>query len=193
MAMQPELIEALARTLEYPTPDTAAQALAAADGLAERSAPADDMAKELRALVLWLEGAEVGMAEERYSRLFDLKPVCTLNLGWHLFGDTYQRGALLAGLAGELTLHGVQHRHDLPDYLPTLLRLLAAFDDPEHATVLVHAVLLPALVKLKKALEHSDNPWSPVLNALTPLLEREIPKGRVDVPAPRRALEVLQC
>ncbi len=119
--------------------------------------------------------------------------MCTLNLGHHLFGDTYQRGALLAGLASSLTEVGITSANDLPDHLPTLLRLLGRLSDDEDLCLLVHSVMLPALSKVSKALAETTAPWPRMLAGLSEVLLHEVPKGDREVPVPRKPLEVLQC
>jgi len=151
------------------------------------------VADTLNELADWLESAGIGEAEERYTQLFDMKPVCTLNLGHHIFGDTYARGALLAGLAGELNRHEIAHRFDLPDFLPTMLRLLAAMQDEEDRQLLVHSVMLPALKKVATALEESPGPWPQLLRHLPRVLKRLVPKGSAELPKLQRPLEVLSC
>jgi nitrate reductase delta subunit len=183
--------DALATALEYPRHETGAQARAGLASLDERHRATREA---LAALADELEVNGVNGAEERYTRLFDLKPVCTLNMSWHIFGDTYDRGALLAELVPELDAHGVAHQHDLPDYLPTLLRLLGRLSDEEDQQLLTHAVLLPALSKITRKLDPSTDVWSRLLVTLPDLLASEVPMGSsTDIPVPRRQLEVLQC
>jgi nitrate reductase molybdenum cofactor assembly chaperone NarJ/NarW len=178
----------LASALEYPTEGAAGSARAAA---AELRAGNGEVAAGLDRIAAAVEEG-VHSAEERYTRLFDLKPVCTLNIAWHIFGDTYARGALMAQLVPELERHGVEFRHDLPDYLPSLLRLLSAFEDEEDRQLLAHAVILPGLKKVARTLEGSSDPWALVLAGLPEVIARLVPKlGRTDIPVPRRALEVL--
>ncbi len=40
--------------------------------------------------------------EELYTRTFDLNPVCALEIGWHLFGEDYERGAFLVRMRDQL-------------------------------------------------------------------------------------------
>ncbi|MDP6124956.1 MAG: hypothetical protein QGH20_04280, partial [Candidatus Latescibacteria bacterium] len=127
-----------------------------------------------------------------YTLLFDLKPVCTLNLGHHIYGDTYQRGALLAGLASDLNAAGIDHGHDLPDFLPTLLRLLGWLDDEEDRRLLVYAVMEPALKSINAALKDSSGPWPEILRLLPALITSLVPRGLEEIAVPKRRLEVLQ-
>ncbi|MEE8408207.1 MAG: molecular chaperone TorD family protein, partial [Myxococcota bacterium] len=119
--------DALARCVDYPRADLSEHAGATAARLRrdiDDSVALTAMIDALASLEKWSRSVGVAAAQERYTQLFDLKPVATLNVSHHILGDTYQRGALLAGLAAELNKAGIPHGHDLPDFLPTLLRLV---------------------------------------------------------------------
>jgi nitrate reductase delta subunit len=183
------LVDVLCACVEYPTAQTGAAALELAQAAGDSS-----VGRAAAELAAWLRQVPVAAAEERYTQLFDLKPVVTLNLTHHLFGDTYDRGALLAGLAGELGARGIPHAHDLPDHLPTILRLLAALEEEEDRILLAHAVVVPALRKVADKLAQSEGPWPALLRALPDFIATRIPRGETEVPElPERPLEVLQC
>lgn len=166
MAPRTEFFDALAALFEYPGPDVAAVA-ALAHSLAVDDAPS--LVPAVGALDAWIVAHGAEAAEERYTTLFDLKPVCTLHLGYHLFGDTYQRGELLAGLARELRVAGLSAGEDIPDFLPTVLRLIPRIDR-EAAGDLVDTLVLPALGRMNKALEESSAPWATLLRDLPSFL-----------------------
>lgn len=182
--------DGIAEALEYPTLDTVASARRAADALVRRHDTGAAMAAALTALAAYLEQAEHGAAEEWYTVLFDLKPVCSLYVGWHIFQDTYDRGALLAGLAEELKKAGVVYQHDLPDYLPTLLRLVARLEPGEGRSLLVHEVICRGLTALERPAQSLSGPWKEVLLNLGALLRAEVHEP---TPLPRNRLEVVSC
>lgn len=157
-----EILELAAAALEYPDDRSASRVR---EGLERIGSSCPEMSNALARLAAWLDSAAPGVAEERYTSLFDLSPVCTLHAGYHVFGETYQRGALLAGLVEELRKAEVSERGELSDFLPTLLRLLPRQSEEDRAT-LVDYVLLPALVRMNVALEGSTSPWADVLRAL---------------------------
>jgi len=170
MSLDARTLDALAACLEYPTPDTAARARAAAGGLATDHPL---LSAALWNLAVYLERDVAREAEERYTALFDVNPVCTLHVGYHVFGDTYPRGELLAALAAELRRHGIGTNGDLPDFLPTLLRLLGRLEDPEDRRLLRALALLPALRRMAGLLEDSKDAWSRILCALPAELAEE--------------------
>jgi nitrate reductase delta subunit len=181
--MDAALLEAVAAALEYPGPGKAER-----PGTAEALTCAPPaLASALRALGAYLAAAPAGEAEERYTALFDLNPVCTLHAGYHLFGEDYKRGELLAGLAAELRKADLLIGTELPDYFPALLRLTAR-SDPAGRETLVDYLLLPALVKMTDALKASESPWAAVVRALSsalaPLGTGEDVAAQLFAPAP---------
>ncbi len=159
-----QLLTDVSHLLEYPGEET--------PGLAQRTAETwkeGPMAQAIQALAEWA-GKDPRGCEERYTQLFDMSPRCTLNVGYHLFGEDYQRGLLLAYLQAELRNAGVEDEKDLPDYLPTLLRLLVNLEDPEDKTLLVERLIVPGLEKMTSELEGDKTPFSSILRALPELL-----------------------
>jgi len=161
-----ETLELVAACLEYPSAQTPALARRAAERTAGDHIA---LARALWDLAVWLETAPLSEAEERYTALFDLDPVCTLHVGYQVFGDTYPRGAFIANMARELRQAGVGRGSDLPDFLPVVLRLLAV-TGADEAEPLLEVVVRPALVKMSQALSGSRSPWSDVIRALPELL-----------------------
>lgn len=208
--LQHPWLDDLATALEYPSGTTALRCAEATRTLPEKYSV---MHKALTDLEHWLNRAAHGQAEEWYSRIFDLNPDCTLNIGYHLFGEQYERGAFLAGLVGEHRRVGLEIPDDLPDYLPSILRLLARVEELEDAQTLVSHAMLPALHRMQADLAKSEAPWVPLLTALPEVLEttfdtvgipedmypardktflgqRELPVGSATPDSPRRRRHV---
>ncbi len=76
-----ETQDLVAACLEYPRANTARDARRAAERAAGDHAA---LARALWELAVWLETAPAGEAEERYTTLFDLSPVCTLHVGYQV-------------------------------------------------------------------------------------------------------------
>jgi len=196
MSLSGASCDALACCFDYPTPRLAETARDAARGVATEAAatPARrELVAALDGLRSWALSIGLAAAEERYTQLFDLKPVATLNVSHHLLGDTYQRGALLAGLAGELNRAGISHERDLPDFLPTLLRLLGHQADAEERCLLVHSVVCPGVTQVAEKLRSSPGPYPALLRALVEFLACEEPAGAVEIPELRKPVEGPAC
>lgn len=113
--------------------------------------------------------------QELYTRTFDLSPVCALDIGYHLFGENYKRGVFLANLAETEAPFDLGQEHQLPDYLPVLLRLLTKLDeDEELRSALIVECMVPALEKMLKTLREGDNPYRHLMAAVQATLESEV-------------------
>ena len=102
--------------------------------------------------------------QEAYVETFDFDPECSLEMGWHLHGDRPERGALLARLRADLAAVQVSEGVNLPDYLPTLLRLIARCD--EAAAAALAAAIAPAAAGVLDRLRARQNPFVAPLEAV---------------------------
>lgn len=176
------LLEDVATCLEYPGEGYEEKKTVARRHRALDETPARRrLGRALSGLALHLSEKGKSSSEETYTRLFDLSPVCTLHLGYQLFGDSYERGELLARLVPEIRAAGIELDGELPDFLPVLLRLVARLSEDEDRQVLVEHLFLPGLGKMISALENSADPWSDVLRALTDLLRESVLSERKEV------------
>jgi nitrate reductase molybdenum cofactor assembly chaperone NarJ/NarW len=128
-------------------------------------------------------------AQEMYTSAFDLNPSCALELGWHLFGEKYERGLLLVRMRQELRRHGIAETTELPDHLTHALRLLDRMEH-EPAEDFTGAIVLPAIQKLLAAMKQSSNPYEHVLCALELFLRSTFPDLEIELPV--QQLPVLQ-
>ena len=83
--------------------------------------------------------------QEIFTRSFDVQSITTLGVGYVMFGDDYKRGEVLVNLSRELRDVGIDCGTELPDHLPTVLRLIARWEDRELAEEFVQEILHPAL------------------------------------------------
>lgn len=91
---------------------------------------------------------ELDEAQEIFTRTFDVQSITTLGVGYVMFGDDYKRGELLVNLSREHGVAGVDCGTELPDHLPTVLRLIARWSDPEILAEFVEEILHPALRRM---------------------------------------------
>ena len=83
--------------------------------------------------------------QEIFTRSFDVQAITTLGVGYVMFGDDYKRGEMLVNLNREMRDAGIDCGTELPDHLPTVLRLIARWEDRELAQEFVQEILHPAL------------------------------------------------
>lgn len=111
--------------------------------------------------------------QERFVETFDLDADCAPDLGWHLFGERYERGEWLAGLRADLRRLGLEASAELPDHLTNVLRILAR-DEPKQAEALARFVA-PALDSLHAALERRQSPYRHALAAVRQIVAASAP------------------
>lgn len=101
--------------------------------------------------------------QEDYTDTFDLEPACSLELGWHLFGDTRDRGGFLAALRDDLRRAGVEETAGLPDHLAHLLSLIAR--EPSERAAEHARLVAPAIASVRSALAFRCSPYVHLLDA----------------------------
>lgn len=161
--MRTETFDALARLLAYPRPDFR-------DALAEALAAAPQpVATSLARFDEAVAGLQPHELEEAFTTTFDLDPVAALEVGWHLFGDTYERGRFLVEMRQRLHRLGMSESGELPDHLATVLRVLPRLD-ARDAEQLVQGAVMPALHKMLEPLRSRESLFLPLLQAVDALL-----------------------
>jgi len=85
--------------------------------------------------------------QELYTQTFDLNPTCSLEVGWHLYGENYSRGEFLVAMRQTLRRLKVMETTELPDHLTHVLAAFGRMDTAE-AGRFGPEFLLPALEKM---------------------------------------------
>jgi nitrate reductase delta subunit len=119
--------------------------------------------------------------QELYVQTFEFNPACTLEIGWHLFGENYERGEFLVRMREQLRRHGVGESAELPDHLTHLLALIPRMDRSEAAELVGQSVL-PAVARIREALK--DNSYGALIAAIETALDADFPD------APRRPMHL---
>ena len=163
-------LPAIADLLEYPGVDWDSVVVATLELLADANS---ELAMTFAKFHEGIENLSLSEHQELYTRTFDLNPVCALEIGYHLFGENYKRGQFLASLRETETPFELGQEHQLPDYLPVLLRLLIKLDDEELRASLVGECLIPAIGKMIASFKDSENPYRHLLAAVRATLQAE--------------------
>jgi nitrate reductase delta subunit len=127
----------------------------------------------LREFLCDVQSTPIPLLQECYTRIFDLNPICTLETGYHLFGENYKRGLFLANLSETEKSHEIDLNGQLPDYLPALLLLLDRLPEDELRADLISQCMVPALEKMSQALSKSKSPYAHLIAAVGELLQRD--------------------
>lgn len=168
-------LERIGRLLRYPDADYPAAVAAALEAVraaapsarAETSAP-DTLraaAAALAAFARAIEGRSAAELQELFTRTFDLNPLAALEVGWHLYGEDYERGAFLVRMRERLRRHAIDEAGELPDHLASLVVLLARLPAGEAAELAATAVG-PAVEHMLPPLEAAGNTFAPLLKAV---------------------------
>ncbi len=169
--MNAELYNSLAGLLGYPEADFRANVARTRDAIGDCQSALGN------AVALFADESAplpVHRLQELFIQTFDLSPVCSLEMGWHLFGENYDRGLLLVKMRQHLRLHGIAETTELPDHLTNALRLLARMHGDAGA-YFAEAIVLPALEKMLAAIRGKDNPYEHVLDAARLAIREEYP------------------
>ena len=189
------LYDALALVLTYPTPvykdalAHGAELLASsahansADSRQAFGAAAESAPDPLAAYAAFhgaLAPLDTNALEELFTRTFDINPDCCLEVGWHLYGENYERGAFLVQMRGHLRRFRLAESTELPDHLTHALRILGRFD-PEEGGRFAHRYILPALEKMRAGFEGKDNPYASLLSAISMIITANHPEPAPEV------------
>jgi len=164
--------ELLAALLRYPAEDYASEAVRCCNVLAN---DAPEIGLQLQDFVEQTHSLSLEDLQVLYTATFDLDPVCSLEVGWHLFGENYERGEFLVRMRGELRRLGVKESTELPDHLSHALEALGRMES-EEAADFAAACLFPALGKMAAGINGKSNPFENVLLAAARLLELRYPR-----------------
>jgi len=142
------------------------------DCIGELTPAIPDAPAQLKSFQNSIADKSLGQLQEAYTNAFDLRPDCTPNLGYHLFGDDGRRGLFLAELKGRMESRGIRPGVELPDHIAVLLRYVDIADKEERIPV-IEDCLLPAVARMVEVLKPSGNPYEHALSALLSLIRHQ--------------------
>jgi len=104
--------------------------------------------------------------KELYTTVFDMNPSTTLNITYHLWGDSAKRADSLARLRQVYLEAGYEcTTGELPDYLPLMLEFLALCPQAQGTDLIREC--LQALEGLVRRLQETALPYAALLQPLT--------------------------
>ncbi|HQU37449.1 MAG TPA: nitrate reductase molybdenum cofactor assembly chaperone [Anaerolineales bacterium] len=161
------LFDSFAALLEYPSADFSEQAQRCLDLMRTINPEA---AESLQRFANFIEENSLQRMQELFTTTFDMQPVCYPYVGFHLYGESYKRGAFMAQLNEAYHGIGYSAEQELPDNLAVILRFIG-FDSENRYSEFSQALLsdgvLPSLEKMLKVFgEGSENPYFAILSAL---------------------------
>lgn len=113
--------------------------------------------------------------QELYTTTFDLSPVCSPHVGFHLFGESYKRGSFMAQLREEYQRFGMQEGSEIPDHFSYILRYCAELSsvDQELYRELLTLVLLPSMEKMTALFAETTNPYKYLMESFSSWLAEQ--------------------
>ncbi len=154
------LLTSFADLLSYPNSSIRARAEECRVQLQESHPEA---AAALESFLHGLRQCDFERLKELYTVTFDVQPVCYPYIGYHLFGESYKRGAFMAQLNEAYRACGFSAGQELPDHLSVALRFLgldATNREGEFCQALLNSGLIPALEKMLRTFgAQSENPY----------------------------------
>ncbi|MGD9898588.1 MAG: nitrate reductase molybdenum cofactor assembly chaperone [Calditrichaceae bacterium] len=121
--------------------------------------------------IKYVERTELSDIEELFTRSFDMNPLTCLEIGWHLYGEDYQRGEFLVKMRQSLEEFKITESVELPDHLSHCLKLMAVLESDE-VQIFSENYLLPAIGKILKNFS-GDNPYKPVIEILKYVIDEK--------------------
>lgn len=171
--IEPPIFQALAKLFSYPDERTIEASELVYVALR------DDLPEAARALSQFgaiVEQCSLSELEEAFTATFDVNPACALEVGWHLFGEEYARGQFLVRMREEMRRYGIAESRELPDHITHVLAVIAAMPQVA-ADRFVAACVLPAVARMRSALEGGTSPYRHVVACLAALLEHQWGRG----------------
>lgn len=157
--------------LEYPTSEVAQQA---GQCLTRLTPVHPEAAGTFDTFACAMQQLSLERVQELYTTTFDMQPVCYPYVGYHLFGESYKRGAFMARLNETYRTFGYSAGQELPDHMSTVLRFLgldAVNRQGDFCRSLVDEGLVPALGKMLQTFgAQSENPYHALLSAIQLIL-----------------------
>lgn len=113
-----------------------------------------------------------GELEELYTSTFDINGICSLDVGYLVFGEDYKRGEFLVRVNEVHRQNGIALGTELGDHLTNLLQLISISEEDEFVNEFVQKILLVACDKMLAAFSYNkDNPFYIPLSVIHRTLE----------------------
>ena len=168
------MLDAFTDILLYPESDHESKVQTCIAQFSDEHADVREMVGEYLSQIAPLSLSEM---EELYIKTFDLNKTGTLDLGWHLFGEDYNRGLFLVKIRQYLQLLKIPESSELPDHVSQVLKVLGRMSHDE-ANQFAYACVIPSLETIAEGIQE-DNPHDRLIQGLIQLLKTlfEVPAG----------------
>jgi len=132
--------------------------------------PSTPAIERLESFANSVEPLGVTELQELYTQTFDLSPMCSPHVGYHIFGESYKRGALMAQLRAAYQDMGLPEGAEIPDHLAYVLKYCSVLAGLESKAdiyeELLNLILYPGLSKMADTFADSTNPYKYLVESL---------------------------
>jgi nitrate reductase molybdenum cofactor assembly chaperone len=162
-----EALDRLAALFTYPQ----GQGLYGMHGLAEElGADCPEAGAALARCADAMANLPLAQQQELYVRTFEMNPLCSLEVGWQLYGEHYERGTFLVRMRRAMRELKLRESAELPDHLTHVLEIVGRLPEEQQGSFAAET-LQPALAKMYKSLDEADNPYRYLLQATRSAIE----------------------
>lgn len=162
MQMNENIFDSLSSLLVYPKDDYNNKVKECLEILKQSESPAYEYILKFADKI---KESSLDNIQELYIRTFDLNPVCILEVGWHLFGERYERGTFIVKMRQTLRQLKLPESSELPDHLTHVLQALGRMDNDE-ASQFANMFALPAMEKMLKGFKKEYDAYMYVLKGI---------------------------
>lgn len=168
-----DILDSIAGVFSYPGEEYRRNVARCRDLCAASRFDSDEVGRivlaKLETFHVAIDGFSLGELEELYTRTFDINPVSSLEVGWHLHGETYERGAFLVQMRDLLRRCRIEESSELPDHLTHTLLAVGRMRQ-EECSAFISSRLLKAIDKMLEGFAGKENPYEHMLAATKLLL-----------------------
>ncbi|MCP4228578.1 MAG: nitrate reductase molybdenum cofactor assembly chaperone [bacterium] len=157
-----DIYKTLARLIEYPKNGLIDQVRLCINALHDNN---NEAVEKLSEFAKMIDGFSPEKLEEIYAQTFDMNPNLALDIGWHLYGDNYDRGGFLVEMKQKIREYNVPISTELPDHMTYVLPILGAMDDGD-ANDFAGELVLPTLEKIRSGFKDKSNPYFLVIETI---------------------------
>ena len=164
----------LSEAFRYPAPGIEARLKAASDQLSSASLR--------RAFIKFLDSIgrqDLRAWEELYTRTFDFNPATAPYVGFHVWGDSYRRGAFMVQMSRALRAEGLLWEGEMPDHASLVMQILdkrppdgtlsgvSRSSKEEISAEVLREICLTGIRRMQENLKKAepDNPYNHLLAA----------------------------
>ncbi|MFN8386043.1 MAG: hypothetical protein U0X92_06430 [Anaerolineales bacterium] len=146
------LFDSFAALLEYPSSDFGEETQRCLELMRSTNPEAAELCEKFANAI---EGYSPQRMQELFTTTFDMQPVCYPYIGFHLYGESYKRGAFMAQLNEAYHGSAIQRNRNCPTIF-AILRFIG-FDSENRNSEFCQALLSdgvhPALEKMLKVFD----------------------------------------